>query len=202
MHDSTLGTLTDKQPIQNTTAAMAEEQALVSRARGGDHAAFRELVERYQGLVAATVTGMLGRGAEAEDVGQQAFIKFYESLDRYRGTGGVAPYLTRIAMNLSLNALDRKKRKLRRFLSRDEQKGLPEPIIEGEREAQRFDKQEIVQWALSKLKPDHRSVIVLRLIDGYSTRETAEILGVPVGTVLSRLARAQKNLKDLLEPYL
>ncbi|MCK4596570.1 RNA polymerase subunit sigma, partial [bacterium] len=61
---------------------------------------------------------------------------------------------------------------------------------------------EMVQRAIQKLESKFRSVVVLRLIDGYSTRETADILNVPVGTVLSRLARAQDKLKELLSPYI
>ena len=61
--------------------------------------------------------------------------------------------------------------------------------------------EEIVQQAIQKLEPKFRSVIVLRLMDGYSTKETAAILSLPTGTVLSRLARAQKKLKELLTPY-
>lgn len=180
---------------------MASEQALVDRARRGDHDAFRQLVDRYEDLVAATVTGMLGPGPEAEDVGQETFIKFYEALDQYRGEGGVAPYLTRIATNLSLNALDRRKRRNKRLTSRDEEDYFPEPAPNGVREIEAFDKEEITQQALQALSPKHRSVVVLRIINGYSTKETAQMLDVPVGTVLSRLHRAQKKLKDLLAPY-
>ena len=64
------------------------------------------------------------------------------------------------------------------------------------------ESKELVHNALKKLDPNFRSVAVLRLIDGYSTKETAEILGVPLGTVLSRLSRAQKKLKNLLAPYI
>lgn len=188
---------------QDVRADQAAEQRLVARARDGDPAAFRELVERYEGLVAATVIGMLGRGAEAQDVGQKTFIKFYRALDQYRGEGGVAPYLTRIAVNLSLNALDRRKRHRRRFASSDPD-DLPayEPAVDGERDARRFDEKDMVHRAIQQLNPDHRSVVVLRMINGYSTKETAELLDIPVGTVLSRLYRAQQNLRDLLGPYL
>lgn len=181
---------------------MEAEQDLVDRARNGDTAAFRALVERYEDLVAATVTGMLGPGPEAEDIGQRTFIRFYQALDQYRGDGGVAPYLTRIAVNLSHNALKRRKRQQQRFLSRDAEQHVPEPPVEGERELQRFDQKEWVQRALHQLSPKHRTVVVLRLINGYSTRETAELLDIPLGTVLSRLHRAQKKLKTLLAPYL
>ncbi len=181
---------------------MAAEQALVERARAGDQAAFRCLVGRYQDLVAATVTGMLGPGPEAEDVGQEVFIRFYEALDQYRGDGGLAPYLTRIAVNLSLNALDRRKRKHERLRSRDADPAPTEPAINGQRDIEAFDRKELVQRALQELSDKHRTVIVLRVINGYSTRQTAKLLDVPIGTVLSRLHRAQNNLKSLLASHL
>lgn len=181
---------------------MAAEQTLVERARSGDHDAFRVLVERYQDLVAATVTGMLGSGPVAEDVSQEVFVRFYEALDQYRGEGGVAPYLTRIAVNRSLNALDRRKRKRQRLQSRDASDAPLGPAIDGEHAAQAFDQQELVQRALQALSEKHRTVIVLRDINGYSTAETAELLDVPTGTVLSRLYRARKKLQSLLVPYL
>lgn len=185
------------------TDEQAAEQQLVARAREGDRAAFREIVERYERLVAATVIGMLGPGPEADDVGQKTFIRFYEALDQYRGEGGVAPYLTRIAVNLSLNEIDRRKRRRRRFTSRDaEDFPAVEPAVDGTRELERFDELERVRRAIQQLDPIHRSVVVLRLMNGYSTKETAQLLDVPVGTVLSRLYRAQKNLRGLLAPYL
>lgn len=180
---------------------MAAEQALVDRARRGDHDAFRTLVERYEDLVASTVTGMLGPGPEAEDIGQDTFIKFYEALDQYRGEGGVAPYLTRIAVNLSLNALDRRKRRNQRLTSRDETEYATDADPDGADDIRAFDKHELTHRALQELSAKHRSVVVLRIINGYSTKEAAQMLDVPVGTVLSRLHRAQKKLKDLLAPY-
>jgi RNA polymerase sigma-70 factor, ECF subfamily len=178
---------------------MAREQDLVAQARRGEREACRLLVERYEDLIAATVTGMLGASAEADDVGQETFVRFFQQLDRYRGDGGVAPYLTRIAVNLSLNALERRRRRRWLFLSRDEAPELPEPETD---DGSDFDRREIVHRALQHLDPNQRAVVVLRLIDGFSTAETAELLDIPIGTVLSRLARAQKKLKKLLEPYL
>ena len=186
---------------QALTPEQEAEQRLVARARKGDRAAFREIVERYEGLVAATVIGMLGRGPEAEDVGQQTFIRFYKALDQYRGEGGLAPYLTRIAVNLSLNALDKRKRRRKRFVSHDAREWF-EPASDGARDLRRFNEEELIHGAIQQLNPIHRSVVVLRLMNGYSTKETAEMLDIPVGTVLSRLYRAQENLRELLGPYM
>ncbi len=87
----------------STPASDEDDRSLVDRAQSGDEQAFRILVERYEGAVAATVIGMLGHGAG--DVGQEVFVRFYRSLSRFRGEAAVKTYLTRIAINQSLNAL-------------------------------------------------------------------------------------------------
>ncbi|HEX7051855.1 MAG TPA: sigma-70 family RNA polymerase sigma factor [Longimicrobiales bacterium] len=179
------------------------DRHLLARARAGDEEAFRLLVERYEPVVASTVIGMLGPGDEADDVGQETFIRFYRSLDRFRGEASLATYLRRIAMNLSLNALERRRRWLRRFVSRDRVAApLPEPGEDGEAVIEARERQALVRAALDRLGPKHRPVVVLRMIDGCSTRETAEILGIPEGTVLSRLARALERIERDLEPYI
>lgn len=178
------------------------DQELLDRARAGDQNAFRLLVERYEPVVASTVIGMLGPGDDADDVGQETFIRFYRSLHRYRGEASLKTYLRRIAVNLSLNALKRRRRMALRFLSRDrEEIELPEPGVEGEAVIESREAQAAVRAAIDQLGPKHRPVVVLRMIDGCSTRETAEILGIPAGTVLSRLSRAMKDLEAYLGPY-
>lgn len=171
---------------------------LIKAYQTGDESAFRTFVKRYESRVAATVIGMLGRCPEAEDVGQETFIRFHDSLDKFRGDSSVGTYITRIAINLSLNELKRRKR--RNFLFPDDTKEEDYAYL-NENSSEQIDQKKIVRDALQKLPSDFRSVIVLRLIDGYSTNETAEILKLPVGTVLSRLARAQKKLKKVLSPY-
>lgn len=177
---------------------------LIAHTRAGQGAAFRELVHRYEPRVAATVIGMLGSGQEAEDVGQETFIRCYKSLDRFRGDASLGTYLTRIAMNLSLNAIKRRKRQRWRFVSRDADTDytLPEPAFDGNAWDDDKERRRLVHAAIEKLPPKHRAVVVLRMIEGYSTQETADLLDIPLGTVLSRLSRAQSKLKDLLGPYI
>lgn len=171
---------------------------LLKNARNGDNNAFKEIIKKYEKQVAATVIGMLGYCTEAEDIGQETFIRFYRSLDKFRGESGIGTYLTRIAINLSLNEIKRRGRRRKLFYDDVEEKmeNLPSS---GSTDRQNEAK-ELVQKAIQKLAPKDRSVIVLRLIDGYSTHETAKILKLPVGTVLSRLARAQMKLKAILTP--
>ncbi len=181
-------------------AARSDEE-LISRARAGDDTAFRRLVERYEGQVAATVVSMLGAGDEADDVGQETFIRFYRAMDNFRGESRLGTYLTRIAINLSLRAIKRRRTWVRRFVSRDAAAPpVSGPVVDGVGEVESRSRAELVQRAIAGLSPVHRAVVVLRMIDGYSTRETAEMLGVPPGTVMSRLSRALEKLQVALEP--
>jgi RNA polymerase sigma-70 factor (ECF subfamily) len=175
-----------------------KEKELVKAAQNGDKNAFQELIKKYEPQVAATVIGMLGHSPEAEDVGQETFIRLYQSMDKFRGESSVGTYLTRIAINLSLNELKRRQQKKGRFFSRAEE-GM-ENFPDKNEQKQRKELKDIVHMGIQQLDPKHRTVIVMRLIDGYSTQETAQILKLPVGTVLSRLARAQIKLKEILTP--
>ena len=99
--------------------SVRDEKELLRRAREGDDRAFRELVHRYEDRVAATIIGMLGPGPDAEDVGQETFVRLYRSLDGFRGDSSLATYVTRIAINQSLKAIRRRKSWTRRFIRRD-----------------------------------------------------------------------------------
>jgi RNA polymerase sigma-70 factor (ECF subfamily) len=176
------------------------EQDLVAAARDGDDNAFKELVRRFEPAVAATVIGMLGDCPEAEDVGQETFVRFYRSLNQFRGESSLKTYLTRIAMNLSLNELRRRKRWWGLFSTRPVEEYFDLP---GEKPGYgESEETELIRKAIQRLDDKFRAVIVLRLIEGHSAEETAEILGVPVGTVSSRLARAQEKLRRMLIPIL
>ena len=161
---------------------------------------------RYESRVAATIIGMLGQCGEAEDVGQETFMRFYKSLTRFKGESSVGTYLIRIAINLSINELKRRQRRNRLFHTSTgpgiEMESFPSGPSAANPSPEQEERKILVRQALQKLEPRFRVVIVLRLIDGYSTREAAQILKLPTGTVLSRLARAQKKLKKILGPAL
>lgn len=178
---------------------MTDDQ-LINASKEGDENAFEQLIKQYESRVASTVIGMLGNCPEAEDVGQETFIRFYNNLSNFRGDASVGTYLTRIAINLSLNELKRRKRKSLVFFRKLSDDDFD--IADENNEIGFDDKKELVPHAIQQLEPKFRSVVVLRLIDGYSTAETAEILKLPLGTVLSRLARGQQKLKDILRPFL
>ncbi len=181
----------------------SSDAQLLTLARSGDDDAFRRIVERYEPVVAATVIAMLGRGDDADDVGQETFIRFHRALREFRAESTLKTYLVRIAMNLSLNALKQRKRRSWRFLSRDRDADVPvavapSPEVPVDEVGERRD---LVTRAVLQLGEKHRSVVTLRLIQGLSVRETAQALELPEGTVLSRLARATEQLRAALGPY-
>ena len=173
------------------------EQELIRASLGGDSKAFGEIVDRYSNMVARTVRSMLGDTVFAEDIGQEVFIKLYHSLPGFRGDARLSTYIQKIAVNLTLNELKRRKRVLSIIQTADNET-LHELDVQDSDEGDRRDAAEIVDKALMSLEPPFRVVVSMRLIQGYSTKETAEILDLPVGTVLSRLSRAQDQLREIL----
>jgi len=176
----------------------ADEQYLVEASLKGDKMAFGEIVNRYQRMVARTVKGMLGDTVFAEDIGQEVFIKLYQSLSGFRGEAKLSTYIQKIAVNLTLNEIKRRKR----FYSTFSQTGnheMHEYDIADSDDEERKDARELVSKALQGMEPKFRVIITMRMLQGYSTRETAEILKLPIGTVLSRLSRAQEQIKKILK---
>jgi RNA polymerase sigma-70 factor (ECF subfamily) len=175
------------------------DEQILQEIKKGNSSVYRELVIRYESQIASTIISMLGKGPEAEDIGQEVFIRFYKAIPRFRGESSVGTYLTRIAINLSLNEIKRRKRKKNIFIEKE----ISELInyIDDNKQDLPEDK-EMVNMAIQSLNPKFRSVLVLRLIDGYSTEEVAKILKIPIGTVLSRLSRAQEKLKEKLTPLM
>lgn len=182
----------------NESYNASDEIELVQAALDGNKNAFGEIVERYRRMVARTVKGMLGDSVYAEDIGQEVFIKLYHSLSEFRGDSKLSTYIQRIAVNLTLNEIKRRKR----FFTMFSQKGnnelhefdVPDHDTQEQREAR-----ELVEKALQSLEPKFRVIVTMRMLQGYSTKETADILRLPLGTVLSRLSRAQEQLKDILK---
>ncbi len=179
---------------------MPSDVELVERSKQGDDSAFRLLVHRHEQQVRSIVIGMLGDTAESDDVAQEVFIRFYRSIQDFRGEAALSTYLSRIAINLSLNEIKRRETRHMRiaFFHGNEIKA---DKADNGMSPERQEIKEAVQKALQMLEPDFRSVVVLRLVDGYSVKETAEILQLPQGTVASRLARGQEKLKDILTKW-
>ena len=178
---------------------------VVQRARAGDHAAFRVLVERYQGRAYRLALRVLRDEDQAQDVVQDAFLKVYGSLDRFEGRSGFYTWLYRIVMNV---CLDRKRRdRSDREVEWDEETaggsladpaGVDPARPGPEAEAPNTELRTLVARAIEALPEDARRAIQLREIDGLSYKEIAEALGIPKGTVMSRLYYARRRLQEAL----
>jgi len=178
----------------------SEDSELVRATLNGDKEAFGTIVLRYQSMVARTVKGMLGDSVYTEDIGQEVFIKLYNSLADFRGDSKLSTYIQRIAVNLTLSEIKRRKRFFSMFSQTGNNAMFEYEVHESDGEG-RAEATEIVHKALQALEPKFRIIVTMRMLQGYSTKETAEILNLPLGTVLSRLSRAQEQLKQILKNY-
>ena len=188
----------------NQHAEQKVERALVARASQGDEDAFRQLVRAHESAVAAIVVGMLGPGDDADDVGQETFVRLLRALPKFRGDATIRTFITRIAMSASLDMLAREKRrsKIFRLDSRDDRvtSTAADPANDPAVELGTREEAELVRRAVNMLDGKHRAVVVLRVLEERSTKESAELLGVPEGTVMSRLTRALQKLETILRP--
>lgn len=177
-----------------------EDLSLVAACRAGDNEAFGELVRRYQDRLYPTALRLTGSNEDALDLLQEAFLRAYRKLGRFRGDSSFYTWLYRLTVNLALSARRRRPLHGQTYgssvnldLTADPTLGDPAlPLERAERERQ-------VQQALNDLAPDHRAVLVMKDLDGMRYEEIAETLGVPIGTIRSRLHRARSELRDRLQ---
>lgn len=189
--------MSNTQKLLRITTSPISDTKLIERAKADDRQAFHLLVQRHEQQVRATVIGMLGDVVQADDVAQEVFIRFYRSIDDFRGDARLATYLSRIAINLSLNEIKRRQRRQQRFIWSPPERSAVE-VRDESADPERQDNRQWVWRALQELSPEYRAVVVLRMIDGYSVSETAKILNLPQGTVASRLSRGLEKLKPIL----
>jgi RNA polymerase sigma-70 factor (ECF subfamily) len=183
------------------------DQDVVRQVVGGDGAAFATLVERYQDRLHNTIFRLVGSAEDARDLVQDTFVKAYENLNGFQGTSSLYTWLFRIAVNTALSHRRRRKWIHPSALGADDEAGAAEgwpdpsapdpadPLMSAETES-------AIQRALGALDEEHRTVVVLRDIQHCDYGEIAQILGVPAGTVKSRLHRARLMLREKLEPLL
>ena len=174
------------------------EQDLIQRARDGDVAAFEELVRMHQAIALRVAVLVMADHSDAEDVTQEAFVKAYHALGRFRQDSPFRPWLLRIVRNEALNQRRRHNRqdRLGVRLASDRLSGdaalSPETVVVSGSE------RESVLAAVNGLPERYRQVVALRYLLGLSEAETAETLGIPPGTVKSRTARALSRLERAL----
>lgn len=183
-----------------------DEKRLVEQSSSGDREAFRGLVEQYQGRILRFVTQLVRSREDAEDIVQESFVKAYLSLDSFRGQSSFYTWIYRIAFNM---AIDFKRKVARRggdgveLDEIDKAKHLgsvPHVALPSEALTRR-EQGESISKALAELSEEHKTVIVLREIDGLSYDEIARITGVSKGTVMSRLHYARKRMQTSLQEF-
>jgi RNA polymerase sigma factor (sigma-70 family) len=175
-----------------------EEAGLIELAKGGDVRAYGELVERYRELAFRTAFIVTRSAADAEDAAQDAFVKAYYALERFRVRDSFRPWILRIVSNEAKNRLRSARRRegLALRVAQDRRSGDAAPSPE----AAALDleaKEELLQ-ALSGLKENDRLIIAYRYFLELSEAETARALGIRPGTVKSRLSRALDRLRERL----
>ncbi len=187
----------------------ATDQEVVEWARQGHERAYRELVRRYQRPVFSLIYRMVHDRERAEDLAQETFVKVLNALDSYRPQYKFSSWIFKIANNA---AIDRLRRRELDTLSLD---GAPDAVTaerqegtslqiahSGESPLQELEARELgsqIERAISQLRPEYRSCIMLRHVEGRAYEEIAEILDLPLGTVKTYIHRARSELRDLLE---
>jgi len=178
--------------------SLSEDGRLISQIRQGNILALKALYEKYKGQVYRTALAVTRDRGAAEDILQDCFLKVYTYIDKLDGSLPLSPWLHRVTVNLSYNWANKRRRWLRPLEEVIDRlvagpRTLPESVLE------RGELQRVIQKAIASLSFEHRVVVVLFYLNGFSLNEIAYILDCPVGTVKSRLHYARRNLRRKLE---
>jgi RNA polymerase sigma-70 factor (ECF subfamily) len=185
------------------------DQELVSRARSGSEAAYRELLDRYQRPVFSLVFRMVRDREQAEDLAQEAFVRVFNNIERYDPRRKFSSWIFKIANNLAIDSLRKRTVKTisldgapnatdaesTRATTIDPASGEPDPH-------QRLEAQELgeeIERAIGTLRPEYRTAVLLRHVEGRAYEEIATIMDVPLGTVKTYIHRARGELRTALE---
>ncbi len=189
-------------------SAKRSDAALVRRVQEGDKQAFNLLVTKYQSKIVNLVMRYVRDPDEANDVAQEAFLKAYRALPRFRGDSAFYTWLYRIAVNTAKNYLVAAKRRPLEYdldLQDPEQYDMQarlKDIDSPERVVMKDEVQKTIDEAIEDLPEDLRTAIILREMEGMTYEEIAETMECPVGTVRSRIFRAREAISKRIEPLL
>lgn len=196
-------------PADALVAGATGERGLVEQCRRGDAQAFARLVSLHERMVFSLAARLLGDREDAKDVAQEVFLQVYRTLDRFEGRSSLRTWIYRIVVNQCWNRQRwwRRRRKdracgLDELTAADQARVTAPEGTHPFEELRRRERAERVQTALLGLSFDHRAILILREVEGLSGDEIAEALGLPGGTVKSRLARAREALRALLLPVI
>ncbi|HET6840763.1 MAG TPA: sigma-70 family RNA polymerase sigma factor [Candidatus Angelobacter sp.] len=194
--------------IQKKAENVSDELALVQAAKGGDLEAFSQLVKRYDRNIFRIAQHITHNEEDAQDVVQEAFLKAYTNLEQFQGNSKFYTWLVRIAVNEALMKLRRRRADKTVSIDEDvetEDGSMPREVADWSPNPEQLYGQselgDILKKTIQGLPPGFRTVFVLRDVEGLSTEETAEMLGLSVPAVKSRLLRARLQLRERLTKY-
>ena len=188
----------------------ADDPALVSRAKAGDREAFRALVVRYQRKVYAVALGIVKDRDLAWDVAQEAFVRVHAHLAEFKGESSFSTWVLRIGSHLAIDSVRKERTAAKEELDEVRDPDLArggEGILatalgnDPQQNALRRELAGKMTEALAQLPEKHRAILVLREVEGLSYEELSEQLGIPKGTVMSRLFHARSKMQALLREY-
>ena len=173
---------------------MTDDEAVL-RCQGGDREAFRHLVEQYKGQLFGTAYLMTGNAAQAEEHVQEAFLLAWRGIRTFRRGSAFKPWLMRILVNAV-----RSQQRKRSLATVPLEESIPRATPSSQHEAiEASEDRQAVRQALAQLSPEHRQVVVLRYFADLTVAQVAQSAGVREGTVKSRLHRALRHMRELLE---
>ena len=175
-----------------------DDAGLIARVLGGDRQAARTLYDAHAPRVYRTTYRLAGDETVAQECTQEAFVRAFQRLDRFRGDAALSTWLTRIAVTVTLNALRQRRRWGARETALDDAGDLPAAEPYG----LEVDVRERVAQAIDALPEMYRAVVVLHDVEGYTHGEIGTMLGVPEGTCKTRLFVARRKLREMLAVYM
>lgn len=181
----------------------AGDRQLVAEAQQGSHRAFEALVVKYQDRIFRLVQRLISGAENVEDLAQEVFIRAYRSLGDFKGEASFYTWLYKIALNLCRNHYRTKGRRpaMEEIQEGDGAAGFEDGELNPEEEVFRREFWERLRRALDALPGEQREAVVLCDLEGMSYEEMADLLGVPIGTIRSRIFRGRRALQELLAEY-
>ena len=208
-------------PIQSSDTSGGRDAELLRKAQRGDRGAFGQIVVLYQDRLYNAMLRVVGDPEEARELVQETFTRALVKIDSFRGEAGPYTWLFRIGVNLAISQLRKVQRHRTFSLDRpassssmngggeneDQASGLLDRVAQDRgatpaEDVETREQHQQVLAALGRLDAEYRAVLVMRDVEGFDYQQMADVLGLPLGTLKSRLFRARLALRDELRPYL
>jgi RNA polymerase sigma-70 factor, ECF subfamily len=181
---------------------LTDEGSVIERCKKGDREAFASIVNKYMKPAYYVALGYVGKPEDALDLSQDAFVNAFRHIKRFDSSKTFFPWFYSILKNLCMNHLNRVRRRKEESIDEMSEEGvvpIPVETVNPEQSVVRKDLGEKIGRALQSLRPKEREIIILQHLQDYSYQQIADLLGIPIGTVMSRLYSARRALRRELE---